>query len=222
MVVDGELYNHELHDDFSQILSLVRKEKQTEEQKELVREKVQYHVYDLLAKNTNWNFTRRQDVLRDLFSKETPYIVLTRTNFVGSEKGLDELYAAYLADGYEGQMVRVDDVYENKRSKFLMKRKEFVDAEFKILNIVEGKGNWAGYAKTMTFELPNTFDISKSDGVYTCDAGLKGTQEFTKNLLENRDKYIGGEVTIRYFEPPTGYKPRFPVAVAFYENERNM
>ena len=36
--------------------------------------------------------------------------------------------------------------YENKRTKQLLKRKEFQDAEFKIVEIVEGIGNRAGMA----------------------------------------------------------------------------
>ena len=46
-VLDGELYNHGLKDDFEKIISLVRKTKPTEEHRQEAAELVQYHVYDV-------------------------------------------------------------------------------------------------------------------------------------------------------------------------------
>ena len=46
LVLDGELYNHNLRDNFEKIISLVRKQKPTEEDKYEARVWTQYHVYD--------------------------------------------------------------------------------------------------------------------------------------------------------------------------------
>ena len=46
-VLDGELYNHELKDDFEKIISLVRKTKPTDEHRQEAAELVQYHIYDV-------------------------------------------------------------------------------------------------------------------------------------------------------------------------------
>ena len=46
-ILDGELYNHELKDDFEKIISLVRKTKPTEEHRQEAAELIQYHVYDI-------------------------------------------------------------------------------------------------------------------------------------------------------------------------------
>jgi len=48
--LDGELYNHELKDDFEKIISLVRKTKPTFEHREEAEKLVQYHVYDKIPK----------------------------------------------------------------------------------------------------------------------------------------------------------------------------
>jgi len=46
LVLDGELYNHNLRNDFEKIISLVRKQKPTDEDRSEARRLTQYHVYD--------------------------------------------------------------------------------------------------------------------------------------------------------------------------------
>ena len=48
MKLDGELYNHELKDDFEKIISLVRKTKPTFEHRQEAEKLVQYHIYDVV------------------------------------------------------------------------------------------------------------------------------------------------------------------------------
>ena len=62
---------------------------------------------------------------------------------------IDVMYGEYTQAGYEGQMIRQDAVYENKRSKGLLKRKEFITEEYEVVEVHEGQGNWAGYAKRL-------------------------------------------------------------------------
>jgi hypothetical protein len=119
---------------------------------------------------------------------------------------LDDRYGEALQDGYEGGIIRTNDCYQNKRSKFLLKRKEFLDEEFPVLDICEGIGNrsgTAGYIVTKT-----------KDGV-PVKCSLRGTREFVTELLYNKNRYIGKSVTVRFF----GYTPdgslRFPVAINF-------
>ena len=46
VILDGELYNHNLKDNFEKIISLVRKTKPTEEDRLESREMVEFHCYD--------------------------------------------------------------------------------------------------------------------------------------------------------------------------------
>jgi len=46
VVLDGELYNHKLKRDFEKIISLVRKQKPTAEDRLNAQHLVQFHVYD--------------------------------------------------------------------------------------------------------------------------------------------------------------------------------
>ena len=51
IALDGELYNHNLKDDFEKIISLVRKQKPTDEDRSEARRLTQYHVYDYTGRD---------------------------------------------------------------------------------------------------------------------------------------------------------------------------
>jgi DNA ligase-1 len=118
-------------------------------------------------------------------------------------------------------MWRDDKPYEQKRSKTLRKRKDFIDEEFPISKIFEGNGNWAGCAKAVEFTMPG--DKRDEDGNRP-KAGVKGTQEFARQLLADKAKYEDGKGTgtIRYFMLTPAGIPRFGVLVAIYEGKRDL
>lgn len=213
LIFDGELYNHELHDDFNKITSLVKKQTRSPEEEDECAALIQYHIYDIIS---NLPFERRDAVLFTIFTQDrfqhvTNVLVPVHTIEVHAEMLLDEAYEMWLAEGYEGQIIRFNEPYEiGKRSKNLLKRKTFIDEEYKLISVSEGNGNWAGYAKTCKLEM--------ADG-RTFDSGIKGSQDFTKQLLENWQQY--GAATVRYFQLTPDGVPRFPVAVAWHESITN-
>ena len=208
LILDGELYNHDLRDDFNELISIARQMKPTVDDLAKAATHIQYHVYDMISSEPFLN--------RYISLSETPFIwtdtvKLVETKEILSSEELDWQYAALLAQGYEGQMIRRDATYEQKRSKNLLKRKEFIDEEFEVLEILEGEGNWSGYAKSVR--------CRTSDGVIF-NAGIKGTQEFTRKLLAQTP--VPKTVTVRYQNKTPDGSLRFPIAVAFYENERDV
>ena len=198
--LDGELYNHDLKDDFNTITSIVRKEKPDAAEVAKARDLVQYHVYDMPAHPGN--FGERSTVLYGLIAN--PMIHFVPTIYVVSQDGLDHLNAEYVADGYEGQMVRLDAVYENKRSNTLMKRKDFITEEFPVTAMEEGNGNWSGCVKRFVVSLPNG---------NTCEATPRGTQVALKALLESNK--VPDWATVRYFGYTPDGKLRFPIATDY-------
>ena len=48
VILDGELYNHDLRDNFEKIISLVRKTKPTDEDRLDAAELTQFHCYDII------------------------------------------------------------------------------------------------------------------------------------------------------------------------------
>jgi len=201
VILDGELYNHELKADFNKITSLVRKVKPTQEEQEECFKLVEYHVYDMAWKDSvcDEGFLDRMSFIEDQ-EFESP-IVIVPTDTCEDQEKLDAKYSQYTEDGYEGQMVRNDTPYENKRSKNLLKRKEFITEEFDVVEVLEGSGNWAGYAKHFVL----------TDGTETFRSGVRGNQATLKALLEQEEKPTW--VTCRFFERSVDNIPRFPVVI---------
>ena len=213
MIIDGELYNHDLKDDFNQIVSAAKKQKPSEEDLAVSREKLQYWVYDLPSRNDaltgeriiNATFGERMRVLDNLINnraelRNSPHIVVTPTIDTTAED-VDTIAAKYIEAGYEGAMVRTEGKYENKRSNTLIKWKEFQDEEFWIVDIQEGDGNRAGMAARVV--------LSLGEG-RTFSAGLIGNVEYCKELLRNRTKYIGNKGTVVFQNYTPDGVPRFP------------
>ena len=160
VTLDGELYNHELKDNFQKITSLVRKTvnlgaDELAESAELV----QYHIYDMFdSANPNMTFMQRYNWIQKnvhLVNKKAVGIYLVASAICETSEEIDVMYGEYTTAGYEGQMVRQDTIYENKRSKGLLKRKEFITEEYQVVEVHEGQGNWAGYAKRLTLKMAN-------------------------------------------------------------------
>jgi DNA ligase-1 len=203
LMFDGELYNHDLKDDFNDIVRLVRKQKLSPAEARRVKDVLQFHIYDIPS-NPGVFGSRAVDMLASHEITNMKSVKFVATSRIASQKQLDDIYDFYTSQGYEGQMVRLDTPYEfDTRSKGLLKRKEFETKEFELLKIEEGEGNWAGYAKRVTFKLEDGRD---------CGGGIKGNQEFTKRLLNERFS----QVTVRYFKRTPDGMPRFPVAIDFH------
>ena len=59
VILDGELYNHDLRDNFEKIISLVRKTKPTDEDRLEASEKTQFHCYDIIDEELPFEKTYR-------------------------------------------------------------------------------------------------------------------------------------------------------------------
>jgi len=208
-VLDGELYNHDLKNDFNQIISMVRKEDPTPEQLKVSEVMVQYHVYD--APTGNELFSGRYQNLIDWLpvSSTVKLVETIKVDFGITE--IDNLYGQFIEQGYEGGIIRLDSLYEQKRSNNLIKRKDFEDAEFEIIRIEEGQGNWSGCAKRVVFRL--------EDG-RECGSGLKGSMEVARQVLAEAEEYIGKQVTVQFFTRTPDGVPRFPISKVLHKDKR--
>ena len=229
--LDGELYNHKYKDDFNKIIHLVRKQNLTEEHLEdsLM---VEYHIYDapVIGKDNPFRkggcytekdyFSDRSAVLEAQFANLelnqgqcahwiSPLVLVETIEIHGREQ-LDRCYEDYIEAGYEGQMIRLDGPYENKRSPRLLKRKEFVDEEYTILGYEEGEGNRTGTIKHFKFK--------NKDG-REFNSNVKGSFSYLTKLLEIADTLIGKDATIKYFNLTPDGVPRFPYVIAIRDYE---
>ena len=136
-------------------------------------------------------------------------IHIVETIVVNDEDELMAAFEHFLAEGYEGCIVRnMDGLYVNKRSYDLLKIKEFDDSEFKIVGIKVGtKGSMAGKA---VFTCQN--------GDVTFDVKLKGNMDELTKYANDPSLVIGKILTVKYQGFTKYGQPRFPVGMRFRED----
>ena len=208
-VLDGELYNHALSNDFEKIISLVRKQTPTEDDMRDAQHLVQYHVYDTIAEGPvyeqrfNW-LTTNLPIAASL--------TLIKNTLVESYDEAKMLHNVHLAQGYEGSILRLNKSYEQKRSYNLQKFKDFSDTEATIVGYVEGKGKRQGTI--------GKFLMRDDQGIeFGCPPGKGYTYKDLADMLLNVDNYIGQRATFTYFERTKANSYRHPLfkAIRNYE-----
>lgn len=208
MIFDGELYNHDLKADFPRLVSLIKKQKPTPEDLAESKAMIEYWMYDSPRDDTtSARIGRVYDVALSVGRPLRP----VPTHTVKSKFTLDELHGAHIDDGFEGTMIRLEGPYETKRSKLLLKHKEFMDAEFEVQGIFEGEGNRSGMAGYAVLLLP--------DG-RTFRANIKGERDYLRKILAEAKTYIGKAATVEYFHLTPDGIPRFPRVKAFHKEKR--
>lgn len=203
--LDGELYNHDLRDNFNKIVSLVKRDSPTKEELEETASKIKHYVYDLPS--YEGVFSERYKELKYLIeSNQLPKnVVLVPTYEIRDRTEIEEYHNLFLEQGYEGSIIRLDlGPYENKRSKQLLKYKNWQDDEFTILDVIEGVGNRAGMVGSFVMQLPSG---------ETFDSNIKGEHSYLEDLWKNRKILKGLTATVKFFNYTPAGKPRFPYVI---------
>ena len=207
--LDGELYNHDLRNDFEKIISLVRKQKPTAEDRLEALKMVQFHVYDLWFDDPsnitgfNWDYkTRMEFINKRIISSKWSSVVNIKTHNCVTPSMIKVMHAFFLEQGYEGSIVRLNAMYEHKRSKNLMKVKDFHDSEATIIDWVEGKGKREGTI--------GKFIAKDADGN---EFGMPVMDKFKKLRRNFKDmqKWVGKIATFTYFERTKRNSYRHPL-----------
>jgi len=209
VILDGELYNHDLKNDFEKIISLVRKTKPTDEDRLDARELTQFHCYDTIMEHMP--FEERNEFIR----KNVPFsycVKYVKTSPCSSEVFAKQLHKVNLYEGYEGSIVRTNDTYQCKRSHNLRKFKDFSDAEATIIGYEEGKGK--------RINTLGKFIMQDDDGnEFGCPPGKGYNYKDMENMLNSIHDYIGARATFTYFERTKAGSYRHPLfkAIRNYE-----
>ena len=201
VILDGELYNHDFRDDFESIISMVRKTKPTDEDRLKSAENVQFHCYDIIHPDKSL-FADRISFINHCLH-ETDYVkVVPTTRVYKHEEALNMHNDAFLANGYEGSILRTNDEYQCKRTHSLRKFKDFHDTEATITGWVDGKGKRVGTI--------GKFLAVDADGI---KFGMPVMDNF-KYLQDNfklMQGYVGKTATFTYFERTKANSYRHPL-----------
>ena len=202
IILDGELYNHDLRDDFEKIISLVRKQKPTPSDRDEASKLVQFHCYDYIETVLNMPYSYRMDQLNtsDMYSYCVKHVYTTRV----TQDQANIQHQANLDEGYEGSILRLDKPYQCKRSYNLQKFKDFHDTEATIVGYVDGKGKRTGTL--------GKFLMQDDDGVeFGCPPGKGYNYKMLADMLTNIHNYIGKRATFTYFERTKAGSYRHPL-----------
>ena len=201
LILDGELYHHDYRNNFEHLTSFIRNE-----EPKPGYDVVQYHVYDLA--NTELAQFERLTIIDEIKTAGLSSLIPVETIMVADEDETMLAFHRFLAQGYEGLMIRnTAGMYRNRRSYDLQKVKEFMDEEFTVIGVEEGRGKLAGHAifVCVTTDPPREFR-----------AKMKGETEALKVYFENPNLAIGKKLTVQFqgWTNKAGV-PRFPVALRF-------
>lgn len=179
--LDGEMYKHGVP---LQDISGAARRENTDGVAPVVT--CDYMVYDCFIVDKDGNapliYSERKKILDALFDRYQKQLVYTKpvpTFKVPDTAAIDELYAKFLTEKYEGAMIRLDRPYKyshnDHHSSILLKKKPTLDAEFTITRWETGlKGKAAGalmivcvtaegteFPVTPAMELPDRMALTK-------------------------------------------------------------
>jgi DNA ligase-1 len=207
LILDGELYNHELKNDFEKIISLVRKQKPTAAQRAEAADLVQFHCYDYIDSSAMFEQRMKFLYTAALYSDCVKYVP---THSVATRSLANAIHEDWLEAGYEGSILRLNGVYECKRSYNLQKFKDFHDTEATIIGYTPGKGKFTG--------LIGKFLMRDDDGIeFGCPIGKGYNFQDRRDILTNVQNYVGKRATFTYFERTKANSYRHPL----YKTLRN-
>ena len=197
VILDGELYNHDLKNDFEKIISLVRKTKPTDEHRLESKEMVQFHCYDIIDEELP--FDQRIDFIYENLSVRYVHLVKTLQT---DEASAHFIHTMNKENGYEGSIVRTNDVYKCGRSWSLRKFKDFEDSEALLLDWVEGLGKRKGtIGKFMAQDMDgNVFGMPVMDKF-----------KYLQDNFEEMKTWVGKMATFKYFERTKAGSYRHPL-----------
>jgi len=215
LILDGELYNHKYKNNFNKIISLVRKQKPSQADKFEAASYLQFHCYDLFSDYDAYSYLKFIDrtlAITNFKSKyKLKFLHEVDTKVIWSQAELNKFHKQNKANGYEGSMLRKNELYEQKRSYTLQKVKDWSDTEITITGYIEGQGKFKnGLGK---------FLGTDNNGLTVEVPWPSLTIPERKRIWSIRKSLIGKQLTFEYFERTPGGAYRFPRAKAFRNYE---
>ena len=226
IILHGELYEHDKYkDSFQDLMSVIR---QDEPDSEGLYKDIQLHVYDLPKldvpgyKKVDYN-TRYEDRYQTYIDHLsdcaiwTPNLVPVKGYGCSNLEDVLRYYNLYLEDGYEGGMAKNTKApYEaGKRSRNILKMKEFYDSEGIVTGFEEGRRREANAVGSFLcrWKEDNLPEGANKDVNFKVrmKCSLKQKQEFFKNFESYRDKAL----TFTYKRITPDGKPYIPVGKGF-------
>jgi DNA ligase 1 len=135
---------------------------------------------------------------------------------------LETLTSESSKKGWEGLMIRKNDVYKGKRSNDILKVKTFHDAEYIVNDVVFGPLRYIKKGVEVEEEMLSAVLIEHKGNTVRVGSGFSIDQR--QKFFNNPQDIIGKEITVQYFEESQNQNGdnslRFPVIKVIHEDKR--
>lgn len=172
--------------------------------------KLIYVVYDVVC-DANYLDRRHllEKIVKNIHVTKGDATVRLIENYMADDEGAILVYHTDLtARGYEGSIIRglTGGYLSGKRVDNLLKHKDFVDEEFEIVDIIPAGGGSSA-------EVGKFVCLAKNGKTFESTA--MGSEEYRRNLLNNKQDFIGKFAVVKYRELTPDGKP-------FHSNVREV
>jgi DNA ligase-1 len=228
VVLDGEIcmVDDAGQDDFTAIMKEITKKDHT-------IENPKYKIFDILtseefySKTSTATFAERLNRISNYDLRSSLMVELLQQERVKDQEYLDSVRAYAAEKGWEGLIIRKDAPYQGKRSKDVLKVKNFFDAEYVVEDVIMGpmrviEEDENGATKEVHEEMLSAVVIKHKGFDVKVGSGFSILQR--REIYNNPETIKGKTITVQYFAESKnedgGLSLRFPTIKAIYEGER--
>jgi len=228
VVFDGELclVDEDGNEDFQGIMKQLKKKDHT-------IPNPSYKIFDMISHDefyskkgdTNKTYEHRYNNLREVMSNNTCVCL----SVLGQEQIRDDDHFAEWTKrandyGWEGLMLRANSPYKGKRSKDLLKYKNFSDAEYEVIDVEMGPFRYVKDGAECEETMLSCVTV-KHKG-YDVRVGSGFSIEQRQEFYCNPKKILGKVITVQYFEESKnqdgGISLRFPTLKFIHGMSRSI
>lgn len=215
-VLDGEIVDYENGlENFKGIMEKIKR-------KDYQIENPYYFVFDMIKlkdffiQHSKENLENRWKRFPQL--KNMTYIHILEQVLYSKEK-MHELKQKSVDNKWEGLMVRMNTVYEGKRTKHLLKYKQMFDEEFKVIGIITGPFRHIDKKTGLEIEIETLSAVEINYNNTKVGSGFSLKER--KMFFENPSLILEKIITVQYQEK-TQDSLRFPVFKGLHGHKRTI
>lgn len=224
VVFDGEIcfIEKDGKENFQEIMKIIRK-------KDYSIPNPVYKIFDFLnsedfvSKKSKSNLSERWFNLSKIIPQDSKILHILPQTLVKSKEELQKFYCEALKNSWEGLILRKDTTYKGKRSKDLLKYKEFQDDEYIVEDLEFGPFRYVQDNKEVEEIMLSCVMISHKKNEVRVGSGF--TIDQRKDFHKNPNKILGKTILVQYFEETTnqdgGISLRFPTFKHLYGEKRD-
>lgn len=229
VVLDGEvcLLDKKGDENFQGIIKEIKKKNHTIEMPRFI-------VFDILTPDNFHSGTSRNvlskryealDAFMDIYLNDFGnYISMIFQDIIEDDDQFEDQVQKASKYGWEGIMLRKNEIYKGKRSADILKVKSFHDAEYVVIGVETSFNRVIVEGKEVEEEMLKNVIIEHKGCKVQVGSGF--TQDQRRHYYKNPEEIIGKTITVQYFEETKnqdgGYSLRFPVIKGIYETGRDF